>query len=244
DYQQFYRHVAHDFGNALAWTHNRVEGNQNFTSLLYIPEHSPFDFLGSREERKGLKLYVKRVFIMDAAEQMLPNYLRFVRGVVDSDDLPLNVSREILQHNRQVERIKGALTKRTLDLLERLASEDARDAGEEQSTAAGDGGVAPPKGRYATFWNQFGNVLKEGVVEDAGNRERIAKLLRFPSTRSEGPGQLVSFDDYLARMKGGQSAIYYLTADGWNAARNSPQLEAPKASGIEVLLLQQRLDDW
>lgn len=244
DYQQFYRHVSHDFGNALAWTHNRVEGNQNFTSLLYIPEHAPFDFAGNRDERKGLKLYVKRVFIMDAAEQMLPNYLRFVRGVVDSDDLPLNVSREILQHNRQVERIKGALTKRTLDLLERLASDDAVPADQGKEAAGKEGESKAGQGKYASFWGQFGNVLKEGVVEDTGNREKIAKLLRFPSTRSERPDQLVSFDDYLARTKGGQEAIYYLTADGWNAARNSPQLEALKAAGIEVLLMHERIDEW
>lgn len=224
EYQAFYKHVSHDFNDALAWTHNRVEGNQNFTSLLFVPKSAPFDFQFNRDERKGLKLYIKRVFIMDAAEQMLPAYLRFVRGVVDSDDLPLNVSREILQNNRQVERIRGALTKRTLDLLERLARED------------GD--------KYLGFWREFGAVLKEGVAEDAGNRERVMKLLRFPSTKSADASELVSLDDYIARMAGEQDAIYYITADGFNAARNSPQLEALKARGIEVLLLHERIDEW
>lgn len=224
DYQGFYRHVAHDFGEALAWTHNRVEGNQNFTSLLYVPARAPFDFQFSRDDRKGLKLYIKRVFIMDASAQMLPAYLRFVRGVVDSDDLPLNVSREILQESRQVERIKGALTKRVLDLLDRLAKDEPE--------------------KYAGFWREFGTTLKEGVAEDAGNRERVLKLLRFPSTRSENAEQLVSLDEYIGRMVAGQEDIYYLTADGWNAARNSPQLEALKARGVEVLLMHERIDEW
>ncbi len=224
DYQAFYKHVAHDFGDALAWTHNRVEGNQNFVSLLYLPARAPFDFQFGRDERKGLKLYIKRVFIADASETMLPAYLRFVRGVIDSDDLPLNVSRETLQNNRQVERIKGALGKRVLDLLDRLAQDD------------------PDK--YKTFWKEFGNVLKEGVAEDAGNRERILKLLRYPSTRGDSPDDLVSLDEYLARMAAGQEDIYYLTADGWNAARRSPQLEALKARGVEVLLMHERIDEW
>lgn len=224
EYQAFYKHVSHDFNDALAWTHNRVEGNQNFTSLLYLPKQAPFDFQYNREERKGLKLYIKRVFIMDAAEQMLPAYLRFVRGVVDSDDLPLNVSREILQNNRQVERIRGALVKRSLDLLEKLAREEAE--------------------KYTGFWNEFGSVLKEGVAEDASNRERVMKLLRFPSTRSDTADQLVSLDEYIARMAAGQESIYYLTADGFNAARNNPQLEALKARGIEVLLMHERIDEW
>ena len=224
EYQAFYKHVSHDFGDALAWTHNRVEGNQSFTSLLYLPAKAPFDFQYARDERRGLKLYVKRVFIMDASEQMLPAYLRCVRGVVDSDDLPLNVSRELLQSNRQVERIKGALTKRVLDLLDRLAREDAD--------------------RFTTFWREFGALLKEGVVEDAGNRERLLKLLRFPSTRSAGADELTTLDDYIARMPAAQTEIYYLTADSWNAARNSPQLEALKARGVEVLLMHERIDEW
>jgi molecular chaperone HtpG len=225
DYQAFYKHVSHDFNEALAWTHNRVEGNQNFTSLLFLPAKAPFDFQYNREERKGLRLYVRRVFIMDAAEQMLPSYLRFVRGVVDSDDLPLNVSRELLQGNRQTDKLKSALTKRVLDLLERLA-------GEEDST------------KYLGFWNEFGGLLKEGVAEDHGNRERLAKLLRFASTKSASKDELVSLDDYIARMKPGQEAIYYVTADSWNAARNSPQLEALKAREVEVLLLHERIDEW
>jgi molecular chaperone HtpG len=224
DYQAFYKHVAHDFGDALAWTHNRVEGNQNFTSLLYIPAKAPFDFQYGRDERKGLKLYIKRVFITDASESMLPGYLRFVRGVLDSDDLPLNVSRETLQNNRQVERIKGALTKRVLNLLDRTASEDQT--------------------RYDTFWREFGNVLKEGVSEDFANRERVLKLLRYPSTRSANADQWVSLDDYLSRVVDGQDEIYYLTADSWNAAANSPQLEALKARGVEVLLMHERIDEW
>jgi molecular chaperone HtpG len=224
DYKAFYKHVSHDFADPLAWTHNRVEGNQNFTSLLYLPAQAPFDFQAGRDERKGLKLYVKRVFIMDAAEQMLPAYLRFVRGVVDSDDLPLNVSRELLQESRQVERIKGALTKRALDLLEKIAREEPD--------------------RYKTFWDAFGNVLKEGAVEDAGNRERVLKLLRFPTTRSAQADELISLDDYIGRMTGLQEEIYYLTADGWNAARNHPKLEALKARGVEVLLMHERIDDW
>ena len=224
EYQAFYKHVAHDFGDALAWTHNRVEGNQNFTSLLYIPAKAPFDFQYGRDERKGLKLYIKRVFITDASEAMLPGYLRFVRGVLDSDDLPLNVSRETLQNNRQVERIKGALTKRVLDLLDRIAGEESE--------------------KYNTFWREFGNVLKEGVSEDFGNRERVLKLLRYPSTRSASANEWVSLDEYLSRTVEGQDEIYYLTADSWNAAANSPQLEALKARGVEVLLMHERIDEW
>jgi molecular chaperone HtpG len=208
----------------LAWTHNRVEGNQNFTSLLYLPAHAPYDFQAGRDERKGLKLYVKRVFIMDAAEQMLPAYLRFVRGVVDSDDLPLNVSRELLQESRQVERIKGALTKRVLDQLEKIA----RDEPEQ----------------YTAFWNAFGATLKEGVAEDGANRERVLKLLRFPTTRSADADERITLDDYIGRMTGLQEEIYYLTADGWNAARNHPKLEALKARGVEVILMHERIDDW
>ena len=224
DYQGFYKTLSHDFGDALAWTHNRVEGNQNFTSLLFVPARAPFDFGNARDERKGLKLYIRRVFIMDASEQLLPAYLRFVRGVVDSDDLPLNVSREILQQNRQVERIRGACTKRVLDLLDKLARDEAD--------------------KYATFWGAFGSVFKEGVAEDATNRERIAKLLRFASTKSEGAAPTVSLDDYIGRMPVGQDAIWYITADSYAAAKGSPQLEALKAKGIEVLLMSDRIDEW
>jgi molecular chaperone HtpG len=225
DYQNFYKHIAHDYSDALAWTHNRVEGNQNFTSLLYVPAKSPFDLMmGGRDERKGLKLYVKRVFIMDAAEQLLPSYLRFVRGVVDSDDLPLNVSREILQQNRNLEKLRAACTKRVLDLLDKLAKDEPE--------------------KFATFWNEFGAVLKEGAAEDFANKERIAKLLRFASTKSDGAAQTVSLDDYVGRMKAGQDTIYFLTADGYAAAKGSPQLEALKANDIEVLLMYERIDDW
>ena len=225
EYQNFYKYISHDFNNALAWTHNRVEGNQNFTSLLYLPSQSPFDLLmGGRDERKGLKLYVKRVFIMDAAEQVLPAYLRFVRGVVDSDDLPLNVSREILQQNRNLEKLKAACTRRVLDLLDKLASSEPE--------------------KFTTFWNAFGNVFKEGLAEDFANKERTAKLLRFASTKSEGAAQTVSLDDYIGRMVANQDAIYYLTADGYAAAKGSPQLEALKANNVEVLLMYDRIDDW
>ena len=225
DYQNFYKHLSHDFNDALAWTHNRVEGNQNFTSLLYLPTQSPFDLMmGGRDERKGLKLYVKRVFIMDAAEHLLPAYLRFVRGVVDSDDLPLNVSRELLQQNRNLEKLKAACTRRVLDLLDKLAADEPE--------------------KFATFWKTFGGIFKEGVAEDHANKERIAKLLRFASTQSAGAAQIVSLDDYIGRMKADQDAIYYLTADGYAAASGSPQLEAFKANGIEVLLLIERIDDW
>ncbi|TXI51198.1 MAG: molecular chaperone HtpG [Lysobacter sp.] len=224
DYKAFYKHISHDFLDPLAWSHNRVEGNQNFTSLLYLPTQAPFDFQQGRDERTGLKLYIKRIFIMDAAEQMLPAYLRFVRGVVDSDDLPLNVSRELLQESRQVERIKGALTKRVLDTLEKIARDEPEN--------------------YAKFWNAFGAVLKEGVVEDAANRERVLKLLRFATTRSDSADQRIGLDDYLQRMTGTQEDIYYLTADSWNAARSHPKLEALKARGVEVLLMHERIDDW
>ena len=225
EYQAFYKHISHDFNDPLAWTHNRVEGNQNFTSLLYLPEQAPFDLMmGGRDERKGLKLYVKRVFIMDAAEQLLPAYLRFVRGVVDSDDLPLNVSREILQQNRNLEKLKSACTRRVLDLLDKLAKDEPE--------------------KFATFWKTFGNVFKEGLAEDFANKERIAKLLRFASTRSDGAAQIVSFDDYIGRMKAGQEAIYFITADGYAAAKGSPQLEALKANDVEVLLMVDRIDDW
>jgi molecular chaperone HtpG len=225
DYQNFYKHIAHDFNDALAWTHNRVEGTQNFTSLLYLPSKSPFDMLmGGRDERKGLKLYVKRVFIMDAAEQLLPAYLRFVRGVVDSDDLPLNVSREILQQNRNLEKLRSACTRRVLDLLDKLAKDEPE--------------------KFATFWKEFGATFKEGAAEDFANKERIAKLLRFASTKSDGDAQTVTLDDYIGRMVADQDAIYYVTANGYAAAKGSPQLEALNARGIEVLLMYDRIDDW
>ena len=225
DYQGFYKHLSHDFQDAAAWTHNRVEGNQGYTLLLYVPAKAPWDAMFSgREERRGLKLYIRRVFIMDASEQLLPAYLRFVRGVVDSDDLPLNVSREILQENRLVSQIRAACTKRTLDLLDRIAADD--------------------KDKYAGLWKEFGNVLKEGIAEDHGNRERIAKLLRFASTKGDGAAQTVSLDDYVARMAPGQEAIYFVTADSFAAAKGSPQIEALVARGVEVLLLSDRIDEW
>ncbi len=224
-YKAFYKSLAHDFNDPLAWAHNRVEGSQRFTTLLYIPAQPPFDLMmGARDERKGLKLYIKRVFIMDAAEQFLPNYLRFVRGVVDADDLPLNVSRELLQHNRQVERIKASCIKRVLDLIEKLATDEPE--------------------KFATFHAAFGNTLKEGIVEDPSNRERIAKLLRFASTRGDGAAKTVSLDDYVGRMQAGQDAIWYVTADSYAAAAGSPQLEAFKAKDIEVLLMSDRIDEW
>lgn len=225
DYQGFYKHAAHAYDEPLAWTHNRVEGNQSYTSLLFLPTQAPFDMAFSgRDERKGLKLYIRRVFIMDASEQLLPSYLRFVRGVVDSDDLPLNVSREILQENRLVQQIRSGLTKRTLDLLDSLATDQ--------------------KEKFATFFSAFGSVLKEGIAEDFGNKERIAKLLRFASTKSEGAAATVSLDDYIARMAEGQETIWYVTADSYAAAANSPQLEALKSRGIEVLLMFERIDEW
>ncbi len=225
EYINFYKSLGHDFNDPLAWTHNRVEGKQSFTTLLYLPAQVPFDLMmGGRDERKGLKLYIKRVFVMDAAEQLLPAYLRFVRGVVDSDDLPLNVSREILQQNRQVDRIRGACVKRVLDLLDKLARNETE--------------------KYTTFWSAFGNTLKEGVVEDADNRERIAGLLRFASTAGEGATQTVSLDDYIGRLQAGQEDIWVISAETHAAAAGSPQLEALRAKGIEVLLLSDRIDEW
>lgn len=225
DYQGFYKHAAHAYDEPLAWTHNRVEGNQSYTSLLFLPTQAPFDMAFSgRDERKGLKLYIRRVFIMDASEQLLPSYLRFVRGVVDSDDLPLNVSREILQENRLVQQIRSGLTKRTLDLLDALATDQ--------------------KEKYDTFFKAFGSVLKEGIAEDFSNKERIAKLLRFASTKSDGAAPSVAFDDYIARMQDGQDTIWYVTADSYAAAANSPQLEALKSRGVEVLLMFERIDEW
>ncbi|MGF6492896.1 molecular chaperone HtpG [Luteibacter sp. 621] len=226
EYQNFYKALGHDFNDPLAWAHNRVEGSQSFTTLLYVPEQPPFDMMmgGGRDERKGLKLYIKRVFIMDAAEELLPNYLRFVRGVVDADDLPLNVSREILQQNRQLEKIKSSCVKRVLDLLDKISRDEPE--------------------KFATFLAGFGNTLKEGIVEDTANRERIAKLLRFASTKGEGDKKNVSLDDYIGRMAVGQDAIWYVTADSYAAAAGSPQIEALKAKGIEVLLMSDRIDEW
>lgn len=220
-YQAFYRHLTHDNEDALSWTHNKVEGRVNYTSLLYVPSHSPYDLLLNREERKGLKLYVRRVLIMDAAEQLLPYYLRFMRGVVDADDLPLNVSRELLQENEQLNKIKSAVVKRSLDLLEKLS----QDKPEE----------------YLTFWKTFGIVLKEGVVEDYEQRDRLNKLLRFQSTAGD---DWTSLEAYVARMKPEQDCIWYLTAESEVAAKNSPQLEAFRKAGLEVLLLSDRVDEW
>ncbi|MFN2644528.1 MAG: molecular chaperone HtpG [Burkholderiales bacterium] len=222
-YIEFYKHIGHDFEPPLAWTHNRVEGRQEYIQLLYIPAHAPFD-LWNREQRHGLKLYVRRVFIMDDAEQLLPAYLRYVRGIVDSNDLPLNVSREILQQSRDVDAIRAGCTKRVLDLLDDLATNQ--------------------KEKYTAFWREFGRVLKEGVGEDANNRERIAKLLRFASTHAESEEQTVSLADYVGRMKPGQEKIYFVTAETYLAAKNSPHLEVFKKRGVEVLLLFDRVDEW
>ncbi len=226
-YKEFYKHVSHDFAEPLTWTHNRVEGRSEYTQLLYIPARAPFD-LWDRNQRSGIKLYVKRVFIMDDAEQLMPVYLRFVKGVIDSNDLPLNVSREILQESRDVKVIREGSTKRVLGMLEELANADE----------------AEKKEKYDSFWKEFGQVLKEGIGEDTANKERIAKLLRFASTHQEGDAQTVSFAEYVARMKEGQDKIYYVTADSWTAARNSPHLEIFRKKGVEVLLLTDRVDEW
>jgi molecular chaperone HtpG len=226
-YTEFYKHVAHDFEPPLAYTHNRVEGRSEYTQLLYIPSHAPFD-LWDRNKRGGIKLYVKRVFIMDDAEQLMPVYLRFVKGVIDSADLPLNVSREILQESRDVKVIREGSTKRVLGLLEELANSDEQEQ----------------KDKYATFWKEFGQVLKEGIGEDQTNKERIAKLLRFASTQNDNDAQNVSFTDYIGRMKEGQDKIYYVTADSYAAAKNSPHLEIFRKKGVEVLLLTDRVDEW
>ena len=222
-YKEFYKHVSHDFEDPLAWTHNRVEGRSEYTQLLFIPKRAPFD-LWDRDAKRGVKLYVKRVFIMDDAEQLLPSYLRFVRGVIDSSDLPLNVSREILQESRDVKIIREGSAKRVLGLLEDLAENRPQD--------------------YATFWKEFGQVLKEGAGEDTANQERIAKLLRFASTHNESDAQDVSLADYVSRMKEGQEKIYYVTAESYNAAKSSPHLEIFRKKGIEVLLLWDRVDEW
>ena len=226
-YHEFYKHVAHDFEPPLAYVHAKVEGKQEYTQLLYIPSKAPFD-LFDREHRHGIKLYVRRVFIMDDAEQLLPNYLRFVRGVIDSNDLPLNVSREILQESKDIESIRAGAVKKVLSLIEDLAQ------GEEGSDQE----------KFKTFWKEFGQVLKEGVGEDYANRERIAKLLRFVSTHTDGDDQSVSLNNYIGRMKVGQEKIYYVTADSLKSARSSPHLEIFRKKGIEVILLSERVDEW
>ncbi|WP_190286071.1 MULTISPECIES: molecular chaperone HtpG [unclassified Pantoea] len=223
EYNEFYKHIAHDFSEPAIWSHNRVEGKQEYTSLLYIPSRAPFD-MWNRDSKHGLKLYVQRVFIMDDAEQFMPNYLRFVRGLIDSSDLPLNVSREILQDSRVTQSLRAALTKRSLQMLEKLAKDDAE--------------------KYQQFWKEFGLVLKEGPAEDHANQEAIAKLLRFATTQSEGAAQTVSLEDYVSRMVEGQEKIYYITADSYAAAKSSPHLELFRKKGIEVLLLSDRIDEW
>ena len=223
EYNEFYKHVSHDFQDPQSWIHNKVEGNQSYTSLFYIPAKAPFD-LFDRDHKRGVKLYVKRVFIMDDAEHLMPNYLRFIKGVVDSDDLPLNVSREILQQNKVIDRIRGASVKKILGKLESMA----KDQPEE----------------YASFWNTFGQVMKEGPIEDFANKERVARLLRFASTEANSEDQTVSLEDYIARMKEGQEKIYYITAESFAAAKNSPHLEVFRKKGIEALLLSDRVDEW
>ncbi|MEO2216164.1 molecular chaperone HtpG [Chromobacterium vaccinii] len=222
-YQEFYKHVAHDFTDPLAWSHARVEGRQEYTELLYIPSRAPFD-LYDRERKQGVKLYVRRVFIMEDTEKLMPHYLRFVRGVIDSNDLPLNVSREILQESKDIDAIRAGCVKKVLGLLEDLSSNQPE--------------------KYEAFWKEFGQVLKEGVGEDHANKERIAKLLRFVSTTSEGVEPTVSLADYIGRMKEGQDKIYFITADTLAAAKNSPHLEVFKKKGVEVLLLVDRVDEW
>lgn len=226
-YIEFYKHVSHDYQDPLTWTHNRVEGRSEYTQLLYLPKNAPFD-LWDRNKRGGIKLYVKRVFIMDDAEQLMPIYLRFVKGVIDTSDLPLNVSREILQESRDVKVIREGSTKRVLGMLEELANADEQEK----------------KDKYADFWKEFGQVLKEGIGEDASNKDRIAKLLRFASTHNDTDAQTISFADYVSRMKPEQDKIYYVTADGWTAAKNSPHLEIFRKKGLEVLLLTDRVDEW
>ena len=227
EYKEFYKHVAHDFEEPLAYVHAKVEGKQEYTQLLYLPQRAPVD-LWDRNARHGIKLYVRRVFIMDDAEKLMPLYLRFVRGIVDSNDLPLNVSREILQESRDIETIRGGCVKKVLSMLEGLADSDE----------------AAEKEKYSKFWNEFGRVLKEGVGEDFANKERIAKLLRFASTLADTPEENVSLADYVSRMKEGQERIFYVTAETFTAAKNSPHLEIFRKKGIEVLLLSDRVDEW
>ena len=242
-YQEFYKAISHDHEAPLTWAHNRVEGNTEYTQLLYIPAKAPFD-LWNRDKKAGIKLYVKRVFIMDDAEALMPSYLRFVKGVIDSSDLPLNVSRELLQESRDVRAIREGSTKRVLSMLEDLAKHDRHDAAANADgvTDVVDADDKAKEGKYSQFYAEFGAVLKEGLGEDFGNRERLAKLLRFASTTSDTAS--VSFADYKARMKEGQEAIYYITADSLAAAKNSPQLEVFKKKGIEVLLMTDRVDEW
>ncbi len=223
EYKEFYKSISHDFQDPLKWSHNKVEGKLEYTSLLYIPGKAPFD-LWNREAAKGLKLYIQRTFIMDDAEQFLPTYLRFIKGVVDSNDLPLNVSREILQKDATTDSMRNALTKRVLDMLEKMAKNE--------------------QDKYTEFWKEFGNVLKEGPAEDYSNREKVAKLLRFSSSFDDKEEQLHSLDDYVARMKEGQDKIYYVAAENFATAKNSPYLEVFRKKGIEVLLLHDRIDDW
>lgn len=223
EYKQLYKHISHDYMDPLAWSHNQVEGKQEYTTLLYIPSHAPYD-LWQQEVKHGLKLYVKRVFIMDDATQFLPRYLRFIKGIVDASDLPLNVSREILQDNKQVESIRASCTKRVLSMLEKMSTSD--------------------KEKYQKFWDEFGLVLKEGPVEDFANKEAIAKLLRFATTSSSSENQEVSLDEYVSRMQEKQDKIYYITASSYNAAKHSPHLEIFTKKGIEVLLLSDKIDEW
>ncbi len=223
EYREFYKHISHDFADPLSWVHNKVEGKTEYTSLLYIPSKAPFD-MWNREQNHGLKLYVQRVFIMDDAEQFMPTYLRFVKGLLDSNDLPLNVSREILQDNKVTQALRQGCTKRVLQMLEKMAKNDAE--------------------KYQAFWNEFGNALKEGPAEDFSNREKIAGLLRFSSTHGDSDAQTVSLADYIERMKEGQDKIYYVTADSLQAAKTSPHLEIFRKKGIEVLLMGERIDEW
>lgn len=223
EYKALYRHISHDFEDPITWSHNQVEGKLEYITLLYLPARAPFDF-GMRDRKHGLKLYVRRVFILDDAEQLLPNYLRFVQGIVDSKDLPLNVSREILQSNRIIDQIRSGVIKRILDMLEKLANDEPE--------------------QYAKFWQAFGSTLKEGLVEDVPNQERIAKLLRFASTKTDTLEQNVSLDEYIKRMQQDQDKIYYIAAEGFNAAKNCPHLEVFRKKGIEVLLLDERIDEW
>jgi len=224
EYQSFYKYLSHDLDDAMSWAHNKVEGSQSYTTLLYVPETAPMDLMLQRDERTGLRLYVNRVFIMDAAQQLLPHYLRFMRGVVDSDDLPLNVSRELLQENELSGKIRSAVIRRSLDLIGKIAKSDSD--------------------QYDKFWTQFGAVIKEGVVEDFANRDRITPLLRFASTQGDGDKHVVSLDNYIERMPEGQDAIYYITAENHRAAAHSPHLEVFRKKGIEVLLMSDRVDEW
>ena len=224
EYQSFYKYLSHDIDDPMCWAHNKVEGSQSYTTLLYIPQTAPMDLMLQRDERTGLRLYVNRVFIMDAAQQLLPHYLRFVRGVVDSDDLPLNVSRELLQENELSGKIRSAVIRRSLDLIAKIAKDDSD--------------------QYKKFWSQFGAVIKEGIVEDFANRDRITPLLKFASTRGEGERQEVDLATYVERMPEGQDAIYYITAENYRAAANSPHLEVFRKKGIEVLLMSDRVDEW